>query len=75
MKVGTCVSSRVIDTQKYADLVKGQFNSLTMENAMKPDYILNQKDSQAAGKPVVELNSEVLSILNWAKTNGFSRIP
>ncbi|MBO4477838.1 MAG: endo-1,4-beta-xylanase [Lachnospiraceae bacterium] len=72
MKVGTCVSSRVTDTQKYADLVIGQFNSLTMENAMKPDYILNQKESQAAGKPVVELNSEALSILSWAKTNGFS---
>lgn len=72
MKVGTCVSSRVIDTQKYADLVKTQFNSLTMENAMKPDYIVNQQQSRTAGKPVVELNSEAVSILNWAKANGFS---
>ena len=72
MKVGTCVSSRVTDTRKYADLVQGQFNSLTMENAMKPDYILNQKESQTSGKLVVELNSEALSILSWAKANGFS---
>lgn len=72
MKVGTCVSSRVTDTQKYADLVQGQFNCLTMENAMKPDYILNQKESQTSGKLVVELNSEALSILSWAKANGFA---
>ncbi|MBO7516066.1 MAG: endo-1,4-beta-xylanase [Lachnospiraceae bacterium] len=72
MKVGTCISSAVINRKSAAELIRAQFNSLTMENAMKPDYILDQKESKTAGKVVVKLNSEALSILNWAKENGFA---
>ncbi|MBO4420465.1 MAG: endo-1,4-beta-xylanase, partial [Lachnospiraceae bacterium] len=39
MKIGTCISGNVINNKKMADLVAEQYNSLTMENAMKPDYI------------------------------------
>ena len=69
MKAGTCISSNVINNPSMAALVKEQFNSLTMENAMKPDYILNQEKSKAAGKPVVEFNSEARAVLKWAKEN------
>ena len=72
MKVGTCISSNVINNSDMAALVKDQFNSLTMENAMKPDYILNQEKSKANGKLVVEFNSEACAVLKWAKDNNFS---
>ena len=72
MKVGTCISANVINDKKMSALVLEQFNSVTMENAMKPDYILNQKRSQAEGKLVVEFNQEAISVLSWAKDNGLS---
>ena len=72
MKAGTCISSNVINNPSMAALVKEQFKSLTMENAMKPDYILDQEKSKAAGKLVVEFNSEARAVLKWAKENNFS---
>ena len=72
MKIGTCISSNVINNTAMAALVKEQFNSLTMENAMKPDYILNQEKSKATGKLTVEFNQEACSVLKWAKENNFS---
>ena len=72
MKIGTCISSNVINNKDMASLVKEQFNSLTMENAMKPDYILNQEKSIASGELTVEFNQEARSVLAWAKENNFS---
>jgi endo-1,4-beta-xylanase len=72
MKVGTCVSAQVINNEKLQAMVLEQFNSITMENAMKPDYTLNLEKSTASGKIVVEFNSEALSILEWAKNNNLS---
>lgn len=72
MKVGTCISSYVIDKKENSELVTGQFNSITMENAMKPDYILSQDRSREEGRLVVEYNSEARSILSWAKENNLS---
>ena len=75
MKVGTCISSNVINNTAMAALVKEQFNSLTMENAMKPDYILNQKqegsdvclgDSIVNGevlKPTVDLTEQLCAMI------------
>lgn len=72
MKVGTCISSQVIADGKMADLVWDQYNSLTMENAMKPDYILNQRKSQSEGSLVVEYGQDAQNVLSFAKENGFS---
>ncbi len=72
MKAGTCISWAVINRKNAAELIRAQFDSLTMENAMKPDYILDPDASKASGRLVVKLNSEALSILNWAKENGFA---
>lgn len=72
MKVGTCVSANVKNDEKMSALILEQFNSVTMENAMKPDYILNQERSKTEGKLVVEFNQEALSVLGWAKNNGLS---
>ncbi|MBP5565364.1 MAG: endo-1,4-beta-xylanase, partial [Lachnospiraceae bacterium] len=72
MKVGTCVSANVKNDEKMSALILEQFNSVTMENAMKPDYILNQERSNTEGKLVVEFNQDALSVLGWAKNNGLS---
>ncbi|MBQ5933740.1 MAG: endo-1,4-beta-xylanase, partial [Lachnospiraceae bacterium] len=72
MKIGTCISGNVINNKKMADLVAEQYNSLTMENAMKPDYILNQEKSIASGELTVEFNSEARSVLAWAKEHNFA---
>jgi len=72
LKIGTCVSQYVTGNRVMADLVTGQFNSATMENAMKPDYILSQEKSKSSGKLVVEYNQEAISILKWAKENNLS---
>ena len=71
LKVGTCVSGYVIGQDRTADLIKSQYNSITMENAMKPDAILNQQQSQAMGEVVVEYSQEALQVLEFAKKNGF----
>ena len=72
MKVGTCVSGQVIGQSRTADLVLSQFNSVTMENAMKPDAILNREKSQTEGEVVVEYGQETLQVLAWAKEHGLS---
>ena len=72
MKVGTCIPANVINNKDMAALVKEQFNSLTMENAMKPDYILNREKSIASGELTVEFNQEARNVLAWAKENNFS---
>ena len=72
MKVGTCVTSGMIKSDKTSEVLLNQFNSLTMENAMKPDSIFDQAKSKEAGKPVVEFNEEALSIMAWAKEHNYS---
>ena len=72
MKIGTCVTSAMIGKENTSEIMLSQFNSLTMENAMKPENTLNMIKSQEAGKPVVEFNREALSILEWAKENNFA---
>ena len=67
MKIGTCVNSGMLNIESTSELILNQFSSLTMENAMKPDSTLSQAKSKEAGKPVVEFNNEVLTVLKWAK--------
>jgi len=72
LKVGTCVSSSELNKRSFKETVLNQFNSLTVENAMKPDSALNQAKSKEEGKVVVDFNKEVLTILEFARENGFS---
>lgn len=69
MKVGTCVSRQVIGQERTEELILSQFNSVTMENAMKPDSILSQSKSKAEGRLAVEFSQETRDILAWAKKN------
>ncbi|MCR5323669.1 MAG: endo-1,4-beta-xylanase [Lachnospiraceae bacterium] len=72
MKVGTCFTGQMIDRANVKKLISEHFNSVTMENAMKPDYIFNKKQSQETGDLVIEFNSEALKMMKWVKENGFS---
>ena len=72
MKAGTCLSSQMIDDPDASQLILDQFNSVTMENSMKPDYILNQTASQSEGRLVVEFNQDAVKMMEWAKENGLA---
>ncbi len=72
MKAGTCLSSQLIGDPDTNQLILDQFNSVTMENSMKPDYILNQEASKSEGHLVVEFNQEAIDMMEWARENGFA---
>ena len=72
MKVGTCVSPWALENEKLESIILSQYNSVTMENDMKPDYILNQQLSKAEGRLVVKFQQDTLTVLRWAKANGLS---
>ncbi|MBQ0000333.1 MAG: endo-1,4-beta-xylanase [Clostridiales bacterium] len=72
MKAGTCLSPFMISNPQFSDLIAEQFNSVTMENAMKPDYIFDKNASITAGYPVVEFNQDALNMMEWAKEHDFA---
>ncbi len=72
MKAGTCISDNVISQSKYADHIIANYNSVTMENDMKPDYTLNKNKSIEADDIVVEFSQRTIKMLQWAKDNGIA---
>lgn len=68
--IGTCLSPQHIQSEENREIITKQFNSITLENYMKPDYIFNQQKSKQTGDLVVEFNSTALSLLSFAKENG-----
>ena len=72
MKVGTCLNMTMINRNGVKKILTENFNSVTMENDMKPDSILSQTKSQSSGKIYVEFRSDALKMLEWAKENNYS---
>lgn len=72
IKAGTCLSEKMIKNPDASELITNQFNSITMENAMKPDYIFNRSKSIEAGNLVVEFGRDAINMLDWAKANNMS---
>lgn len=72
LKAGTCLNVQMINTARYEQIVLENFSSVTMENDMKPDAILNQAESQAAGDIVVHFQANAVKMLNWAKEHGMA---
>lgn len=70
LKVGTCLSPVMLFNSNYKDLINSQFTSITMENHMKPDSILDKEASKAAGDIVVNFGDDTIKILEFAKANG-----
>ena len=72
MKVGTCLNMQMINRTSMKKLLVENFNSVTMENEMKPDSIFNRAKSISTGELVVEFKGDTLKMLEWAKENNFS---
>lgn len=45
--VGVAAPQQALNTKVYSDFVTRQFNSITMENEMKPAYILDEAESKS----------------------------
>lgn len=69
LNAGTCLSDVMISDSKYTDIIKANFNQITLENLMKPDYILNQEKSIKTGELTVEFTKMTKDLLDWAKNN------
>lgn len=72
MIAGTCLSDFMIMRTEFTDIITQNFNTITLENLMKPDYILNKDASIAAGDIVVNFNPNTIALLDWSKNNGMS---
>ena len=72
MKVGTCLNTQMLDRAGVKKILINNFNSVTMENSMKPDYIFSKKKSQESGELVIEFNSDALRMMKFAQENNFS---
>lgn len=70
IKAGTCLSEAMLLNSGYTDIILKSFNSITLENLMKPDYILNRSASIEAGDIVVEFSGKTVELLDWAKNSG-----
>lgn len=71
--VGAAVSASMVQDVEYQNRIKGVFGTITPENEMKPDALLNQAASQTAedGMPVLNLEYSGFSkILDFAEENG-----
>lgn len=67
---GTCLSEAMIINADYADTITAQFNSVTLENHLKPDAILSREKSIASGQLTVDISGTTVKLLDWAKANG-----
>ena len=70
MIAGTCLSDPMITQANYTDIITENFNAITLENFMKPDYILDKNASIAANDLVVNFTPRTTALLDWAKSNG-----
>ena len=52
--------------------MKENFNSITFENELKPEAVLDQEASKAAGDLVVKLQPHTLNMLKWCQDNGMA---
>ncbi len=69
LKAGTCLTDSMLNNAKCLEIIKANFNSITFENHMKPDYILNQQASISTGDIVVQYGSTAKKLLKWCKDN------
>ncbi len=70
--VGTCMKTEHLNDPNLVALVLEQFNSLTCENEMKPDALLNQMACMSEGEVKVIFPANTIKLLDWAKANGFA---
>ena len=69
LKAGTCMSEYMVSNAECQEIIKTNFNSITFENEMKPDYILDQAASKATGDLVVKFPASTEKMLKWCSDN------
>ena len=69
MKAGTCLSEAMLEDENCLRIIKENFNSITLENDMKPDYTLDKEASVAAGEIVVSFSDTAKKLLDWCRDN------
>ncbi len=72
MKVGTCLSDYMIKDKNCTEIIQANFNSVTFENLLKPEAILDKTESKKAGDLVVKFNATTTKLLEWCKENRMS---
>ncbi len=70
--VGTCIKAEHLDNPELVALVLEQFNSITLENDMKPEALLYQMACIAENDVKVVFPQKTIRILDWARDNGFA---
>lgn len=70
MKVGTCLTTAMINDKVVGPMLLSQFSSVTMENALKPDSTFNKEESIASGEIAIKFPKDAITMLDWAKANG-----
>ncbi len=74
--IGAAVPGGAINTPMYSSLIARQFGSMTMENEMKPDFILDEAESKrdlAAHKESAALHFQSCEpMLQYARQNGIA---
>lgn len=70
-KVGVAVNPYQLSDEETGKLICDNFNSITMENAMKPEGLLDQRASEESSDGLPEINKENLDeVLSLAKEKG-----
>ncbi|NLL73382.1 MAG: endo-1,4-beta-xylanase, partial [Clostridiales bacterium] len=64
---GTCINGYVI--KNFSDHIAENYNSVTLENDLKPEAILNHAKSIEAGDLIVDYNNNTIEQLDWTKEN------
>jgi len=72
LKAGTCLSDYMIANLEYTDIIVKNFDSITFENLLKPDYILDKEASIANKKLTVKISSDTQSLLQWCRQNNMA---
>lgn len=72
MKAGVCLSEFMVRDKKHTNFITSNFNSVTFENHLKPDYVLDQAASKSAGDIVVKFSSTTETLLRWCKNNNMA---
>lgn len=68
--VGVAVNPYQLSDKELSGIVMENFNSITMENAMKPENVLDQYASEAADDGLPRINEDALDeVLSLAKKN------
>lgn len=74
--IGTAISPTSIDTPEYSALIKAQFNSVTLENDMKPEGILDHNKTVADKEKYMECPAlkfdHLKAELDFARDNGMT---